>query len=42
MAQILVVDDDPDLRGLVEFRLRRAGHEVVVAGDGKSALAAVR
>lgn len=42
MAQILVVDDDPDLRGLVAFRLRKAGHEVVAAGDGAGALAAVR
>jgi CheY-like chemotaxis protein len=42
MAQILVVDDDPDLRGLVEFRLRKAGHQVLAAGDGAIALAAVR
>jgi DNA-binding response OmpR family regulator len=41
MAHILVVDDDPDIRGLVEFRLRKAGHHVLVAGDGASALAAV-
>jgi DNA-binding response OmpR family regulator len=40
VAQILVVDDDPDLRGLVEFRLRKAGHQVLAAGDGASALAA--
>src|SRR5918998_6198427 len=42
MAQILVVDDDPDLRGLVEFRLRKAGHEALAAGDGASALAVVQ
>jgi DNA-binding response OmpR family regulator len=41
MAQILVVDDDPDLRGLIEFRLRKAGHDVLVASDGASALVAV-
>jgi DNA-binding response OmpR family regulator len=41
MARILVVDDDPDLRGLVEFRLRKAGHQVVAAGDGESAIAAI-
>jgi CheY-like chemotaxis protein len=41
MAQILVVDDDPDLRGLVEYRLRKAGHDVVAASEGESALAAV-
>jgi CheY-like chemotaxis protein len=41
MAQILVVDDDPDLRGLVEYRLRKAGHDVVAASDGEGALAAV-
>ena len=42
MAHILVVDDDPDLRGLVEFRLRKAGPRVLVASDGASALAAVK
>jgi CheY-like chemotaxis protein len=41
MAQILIADDDPDLRGLVEYRLRKAGHEVLAASDGASALAAV-
>jgi DNA-binding response OmpR family regulator len=41
MAHILVVDDDPDLRGLVEFRLRKAGHQVLSAADGPSALALV-
>jgi|GEM_PF-852620 len=41
MAHILVVDDDPDLRGLVEFRLRKAGHLVLTAADGPSALALV-
>ena len=41
MAHILVIDDDRDLRGLVEFRLRKAGHQVLAAGDAPSALALV-
>ena len=41
MARILVVDDDPDLRGLVDFRLRRSGHQVLTAQDAPSALALV-
>lgn len=41
MAHILVVDDDRDLRGLVDFRLRKAGHEVLTAADAPSALALV-
>ncbi|HVF79056.1 MAG TPA: response regulator [Solirubrobacteraceae bacterium] len=41
MPNILVVDDDGDLRGLVDFRLRKAGHQVLVAVDGPSALALV-
>ncbi len=41
MAHILVVDDDPDLRGLVEYRLRKEGHQVLAASDGPAALAAV-
>ena len=42
MAHILVVDDDRDLRGLVDFRLRRAGHQVLTARDASSALELVR
>jgi len=41
MAHILVVDDDPDVRGLVAFRLRKAGHDVLAAADGDGALALV-
>lgn len=42
MAHILVVDDDRDLRGLVAFRLRKAGHEILIAGGGTEALALVQ
>ncbi|WP_380167777.1 response regulator [Jannaschia sp. R86511] len=38
MAKILVVDDDVDIRALVENRLRRLGHRVVSAGSGEEAL----
>ena len=41
MARILVVDDDRALRGLVGFRLRKAGHQVLTAVDGADALAIV-
>jgi DNA-binding response OmpR family regulator len=36
--KVLVVDDDRVLADLVSFTLRRAGYEVVAAGDAKSAL----
>lgn len=36
--KVLVVDDDRVLADLVSFTLRRAGYEVVVAGDAGSAL----
>ncbi|UAL29219.1 response regulator [Nocardioides rotundus] len=39
MARILVADDDQDIRELVCFKLEQAGHEVVSAPDGSSALA---
>ena len=39
MALILVADDDQDIRELVCFKLEQAGHEVVSAPDGSSALA---
>ncbi|MBG0568042.1 response regulator [Actinoplanes sp. NEAU-A11] len=41
MGRILVVDDEPDLRFVLRRVLMRAGHEVVEAGDGAAALAAV-
>ena len=36
---VLLVEDDPDVRGLVEFRLKREGFEVRIAADGEQALA---
>jgi DNA-binding response OmpR family regulator len=35
----LVVDDDPDLRGAIAFKLERAGFEVRQAADGEGARA---
>jgi PAS domain S-box-containing protein len=40
--RILVVDDNEDLVEVVALLLRRWGHEVCVAGDGPSALAAAQ
>jgi DNA-binding response OmpR family regulator len=39
---ILVADDDPDIRRLVAFTLRRRGHAVVEAATGDDALALAR
>jgi len=41
MSTILVVDDDPTCRELLRRILARAGHAVVVASNGKDALAAL-
>lgn len=38
VSRILLVDDDPTVRGVVSDYLRAAGHEVVEAGDGLAAL----
>lgn len=37
--KILVADDNDDIREMLALLLRRLGHEVVVAGDGESAVA---
>jgi two-component system, cell cycle sensor histidine kinase and response regulator CckA len=42
MARILVVDDEPMVRALITRALTDAGHEVVVAANGKAALEAAR
>jgi DNA-binding response OmpR family regulator len=39
MAHILVIDDDPDLRKLLEKILTGRGHQVIQSGDGRSGLA---
>lgn len=39
-ARILVVEDEPQLRGLLRLYLEREGHRVIDAGDGPGALAA--
>jgi DNA-binding response OmpR family regulator len=41
MATILVVDDDPDICALLEFKLTSGGHVVTVENDGEAALAAL-
>jgi CheY-like chemotaxis protein len=38
MARILVVDDEQDIRDVLAETLERAGHAVVVAGDGEEAV----
>jgi DNA-binding NtrC family response regulator len=41
-GRILVVDDEPSLRGLIARGLRERGHEAVEVADGLSAVDAVR
>lgn len=38
MSDILVIDDEPDVRGLVVQLLERAGHATTVAADGREGL----
>jgi len=40
LAKILVVDDDPAVQMTIRLLLERAGHGVVVAGDGQKGLSA--
>jgi CheY-like chemotaxis protein len=40
LAKILIVDDDIAVQATIRLLLERAGHSVVVAGDGHKALAA--
>ena len=37
---MLVVDDDPDIRGMLAFVLEDEGHAVRVAADGESGVVA--
>ncbi len=38
MAKILIAEDEPDIRELVAFTLRFAGHEVTPASNGEEAV----
>ncbi len=38
MARILIAEDEPDIRELVAFTLRFAGHEVIPTSNGEEAL----
>ncbi len=38
MAKILVAEDEHDIRELISFTLRFAGHEIVTANNGEEAL----
>jgi two-component system response regulator BaeR len=42
MSVVMIVEDEPELAGLVADYVRAAGFEAVVLGDGAAALAAVR
>ena len=39
MARILVVEDEPDLRQVLSYNLRDAGHDVSTAAEGRKGLA---
>ena len=41
LERIVVADDEPDIRRLVSFTLRRRGYEVIEADNGEDALALV-
>ena len=40
--RVLIVDDDPDIRALVTYRLTASGYDVIAADDGEAGLAAAR
>ena len=42
MAKILIAEDEPDIRDLVTFTLRFAGHEVVAVTNGAEAVEAAK
>ena len=38
MARILVIDDEPDIRALLDEVLKSAGYEVILAANGREAV----
>jgi two-component system, OmpR family, alkaline phosphatase synthesis response regulator PhoP len=41
-SKILIVDDEPDIRELLQYSLTRDGYDVATAADGQAALASAR
>lgn len=41
MTKILIIDDDQDILRLLEFALKRAGYQVIIATDGSQGLAQI-
>jgi len=41
-TRILVVDDESDIAGLIEFNLRQAGFRTKIAASGEEAIKEVR
>ncbi|MCC7130225.1 MAG: two-component system response regulator [Anaerolineae bacterium UTCFX2] len=42
MARILIAEDERDIRELISFTLKFAGHEVIATSNGEEALQAAR
>ena len=42
MAKLLVIEDEPDVRNVMEYNLALAGHEVIIAADGRQGLRLAR
>ena len=42
MAKIMIVDDEPDVRNMLESVLRSEGHQVLPVGDGLEAMKILR
>jgi DNA-binding response OmpR family regulator len=42
LGSVLVVDDEPDVAWVMQFNLEVEGYQTMAAGDGRSALSAVR
>jgi DNA-binding response OmpR family regulator len=41
MQRVLIVEDDPEIQGLVRYNLSQAGFEVAAAGTGRAALESI-
>ena len=41
MARVLVIDDDPAVRSVIQLVLERDGHAITVASDGRAGLKAL-
>jgi two-component system alkaline phosphatase synthesis response regulator PhoP len=42
MHKVLIIDDEPDIREIISYKLKKEGYDVATAADGKAGIATIQ